>query len=489
LDTIEDQDETDQRMNPLLTDLYEITMASGYFHHRMHQTPAVFQLYFRNPPFGSSYAIAAGLETAIDFITHFRIGKDELEYLRSFRGIDHEPMLNSAFLESIVDLRLKVDVDAIPEGTIVFADQPLVRVTGPLWQCQWIETALLCVINFQTLIATKASRVRVACGDDDQVLEFGLRRAQGVDGGMSASRAAYIGGVNATSNVAAGHRFGIPVRGTHAHSWVMAFEDEPTAFSAYAEAMPGNVVLLVDTYNTIQGIRNAIDVGLELRRRGSRLIGVRLDSGDLAELSIQARKMLDQAGLTDASIVASNDLDEHKIADLKRRGCKVDTWGVGTNLVTAADQPALGGVYKLVAIGMPDGTWSPRIKLSENVSKSSIPGRQQVRRFFKDGTMVGDAIYDIDEAAGKKPSTIVDRHGRELTAVVTDEWQDLLIPVLRNGRLAGSMPALNEIRDRAFAQRQRLNVSCLRNDAPESYPAGIESSLKERIIQMMNIGK
>jgi nicotinate phosphoribosyltransferase len=475
-------------MNPLLTDFYQITMASGYFHHRMHLTPAVFQLYFRSPPFGSSYAIAAGLETAIDFITGFRIGNDEREYLRSFRGIDHQPMLDSDFLDSIVDQPLAVDIDAIPEGTMVFADQPLMRVTGPLWQCQWIETALLCVINFQTLIATKASRVRVACGDQDQVLEFGLRRAQGIDGGMSASRAAYIGGVDATSNVAAGYRYGIPVRGTHAHSWVMSFEDEPAALAAYAEAMPGNVVLLVDTYDTIQGIRNAINVGLDLRRKGHRLIGIRLDSGDLAELSIQARKMLDEAGLTDASIVASNDLDEHKIADLKRRGCKVDTWGVGTNLVTAADQPALGGVYKLAAIATADGIGSPRIKLSETASKSSIPGRQQVRRFLKDSVMIGDAIYDIDESHGQGSWTIDDRNGKKMPFVASDDWEDLLIPILRDGRRVHWSPALNEIRDRAIDQRRRLSDACLRNESPESYPAGIESGLSKRRSQMMNVG-
>ncbi len=290
-------------------------------------------------------------------------------------------------------MQLKIDIDAMPEGTVAFPHEPLLRVRGPIIECQILETALLNILNFQTLIATKASRV-VHAAQGDQVLEFGLRRAQGIDGALAASRAAYIGGCHATSNVLAGKLFGIPVRGTHAHSWVMSFENELEAFAAYAQAMPNNCVFLVDTYDTLEGVRNAIRIGNVLRDSGHRMVGIRLDSGDLAQLSVDARKLLDEAGFTDASIVASNDLDEKLIESLKHQGAKISIWGVGTKLVTAYDQPALGGVYKLGAIQDSDGRWVPKIKLSEQLIKTSTPGILQVRRYFHQGCMAADRIWN-----------------------------------------------------------------------------------------------
>ncbi|MEM6469333.1 MAG: nicotinate phosphoribosyltransferase, partial [Planctomycetota bacterium] len=274
--------------SPLCTDLYQITMAQGYFHQGIENRHSVFNLFFRKAPFKGGYAVAAGLADAIKFLSSFRVSDDDVQFLSTLRGNDNSSLFNDAFLNAIRGRTLELDIDAMPEGTLAFANEPLMRVSGPLWQAQWVETALLCIINFQTLIATKAARVCEMAGDD-AVLEFGLRRAQGTNGGLSASRAAFIGGCAATSNVWAAQAFGIPCKGTHAHSWIMTFDDELTAFSAYADAMPNNCVFLVDTYNSIDGIKNAITVGLALREKGFEVVGIRLDSGDLAALSIEAR--------------------------------------------------------------------------------------------------------------------------------------------------------------------------------------------------------
>ena len=304
---------------------------------------------FRRNPFGGGFTIAAGLATAVDYLQQSRFTADDTAYLAGLTGNDGRPLFEPAFLDFLCGMEPACDIDAVPEGTVVFPQEPLVRVRGPLLQAQLLETALLNIINFQTLIATKAARL-VLAAQGEPVLEFGLRRAQGIDGALSASRAAYIGGCEATSNVLAGQLFDIPVRGTHAHSWVMCHDDELTAFREYARVMPNNCVFLVDTYDTLEGVRHAVDVGQELRRQGHELIGVRLDSGDLASLSIEARQILDEAGFPDAAIVASNDLDEHIVETLKQQGAKISVWGVGTRLVTGYDDPALGGVYKLSAI-------------------------------------------------------------------------------------------------------------------------------------------
>ena len=333
----------------LLTDLYQLTMAYGYWKTGCHDRQAVFHLSFRKPAFGGGFTVAAGLETVVEYMETLRFDPDDLAYLAGLRGNDGQPLFEAAFLDYLAEMRLDCDVHGMPEGTIVFPHEPLLRVTGPLLQAQLLESALLNIVNFQTLVATKAARVALAARGEP-VLEFGLRRAQGIDGALAASRAAYLGGCVATSNVLAGRLFGIPVRGTHAHSWVMCFDDELEAFRAYAQAMPNNCVFLVDTYDTLNGVRHAIEVGREMRQQGHEMIGIRLDSGDLAWLSIAARRMLDEAGFPQATIVASNDLDEHLIASLKEQGATIGIWGVGTRLITAYDQPALGGVYKLAAI-------------------------------------------------------------------------------------------------------------------------------------------
>jgi nicotinate phosphoribosyltransferase len=390
----------------LLTDLYQLTMAYGYWKARRANHEAVFNLFFRKAPFGGGYTVACGLAPVIDFIEAFRFQADDVEYLAGLTGNDGERLFEKAFVDYLAEVRLSVTVHGVPEGTIVFPHEPLLRIQGPILHCQLLETALLNIVNFDTLVATKAARVCLAA-QGDPVLEFGLRRAQGRDGALAASRAAHVGGCAATSNVLAGKCFGIPVRGTHAHSWVMSFDTELEAFETYAEVMPNNCVFLVDTYDTIEGVHNAIKVGRDLRQRGKELVGIRLDSGDLAWLSTQARKLLDEAGFPKAVIVASNDLDEHLIQSLKGEGAAIGVWGVGTKLCTAYDQPALGGVYKLAAVRHPGRPWSYRVKLSEQAVKVSNPGIQQVRRMKRGAEFIADVIYD--EALGIEDGcTLVD---------------------------------------------------------------------------------
>ena len=333
------------------------------------------------------------------------------------------------FLEYLQQLQFSCDVDAMPEGTVAFPHEPLVRVRGPILQCQLLESALLNVINFQTLVATKAARVCQAA-QGDAVLEFGLRRAQGIDGALAASRAAFVGGCSATSNVLAGKLFGIPVKGTHAHSWIMSFDDELEAFRTYAEAMPNNCVFLVDTYDTLDGVRNAIEVGRWLREKGHKLLGIRLDSGDLAWLSIEARKLLDAGGFAEAAIVASNDLDENLIVSLKQQGAKIGVWGVGTKLVTAYDQPALGGVYKLGAVREAGHAWQYRLKLSEQTIKISNPGILQVRRFFGPEEAIGDMLFNEEQGirTDGQSITIIDPRDETRRMQIPSEakYRDLL---------------------------------------------------------------
>lgn len=378
----------------LLTDLYQLTMAYGYWKKQMAEREAVFHLFYRRAPFGGHACIVAGTSPAVNYISELKFTADELEYLATLTGVDNKALFEQGFLDYLRDMEWKLDVSIIQEGELVFPNEPIMRIQGPLIQCQIVETALLNIVNFQTLIATKSARI-CAAADGDPVLEFGLRRAQGPDGGLSASRAAYIGGGTATSNVLAGMKFGIPVKGTHAHSWVMSFDTEQQAFEAYTDAMPNNVVLLVDTYDTLDGVRNAIETGKKLRQQGHELLGIRLDSGDLAELSKGARNLLDEAGFQNTKIIASNDLDEYAITELKKNGARIDTWGIGTKLVTAFDQPALGGVYKLGAIRDNNGEWQARVKLSNDLIKVSNPGILQIaRRTDDDGHIVEDIIFD-----------------------------------------------------------------------------------------------
>ena len=379
----------------LLTDLYQITMAYGYWKSGRHTVETTFQLFFRKAPFDNGFAICAGVDTALELIEQFRFSDEDIYYLAQQTGNDGEPLFEPAFLHYLQNLDMAVDIDAVSEGVAVLAHEPILRVTGSIIPCQLLESALLTCINFQTLIATKSHRVCKAA-KDDVVLEFGLRRAQGFDGAVSASRAAYIGGAHATSNVLAGKLFDIPIKGTHAHAWVMMFDSEPEAFEAYANAMPNNCVFLVDTYDTLEGVQNAIQAGLKLREHGHEMVGVRLDSGDLTALSIVARNLLDNAGFPDAKIVASDSLNEYRIAELKSAGAQIDIWGVGTNLVTAQDQPALGGVYKLSAQReTSDSEWIPKIKLSNSSIKVSNPGRLQIYRCIdSNGVWYADILGD-----------------------------------------------------------------------------------------------
>jgi len=376
----------------LLTDLYQLTMAYGYWKHDMHNQHAAFNLFYRKNPFGAYYTVAAGLETVIEYINQLYFSPTDIQFLRSLTGNDGKQLFEEDFLSYLHTFRFACDVRAMEEGTIAFPHEPLLSIQGPLIQCQLLETPLLNAINFSTLIATKAQRICSAA--EGPVLEFGLRRAQGIDGALTASRAAYIGGCAATSNVLAGKLYNIPVKGTHAHSWVMSFDTEMEAFDKYAQAMPNNSVMLVDTYDTMKGVDAAITIGEKLREQGHELVGIRLDSGDLAKLSIEARKKLDAAGFEDAKIVASNDLDEYTIQELKIAGAQIDIWGIGTKLATAYDQPALGGVYKLGAIRDKQGHWHHKIKLSEERIKTSNPGAHQVFRFHRNGAAEFDIIFD-----------------------------------------------------------------------------------------------
>lgn len=461
----------------LLTDLYQLTMAYGYWRTGRAEHEAVFHLFFRRTPFQGGYAIACGLAPVLEYLASLRFERDDLEYLASLAGNDGRPLFERAFVDELGRLELAIDVDAIPEGTAVFAHEPLLRVRGPILQCQLLETALLNLLNFNTLIATKAARVRTAARDDS-VLEFGLRRAQGIDGALAASRAAYVGGCDATSNVLAGKRFGIPVRGTHAHSWVMSFESELEAFEAYASALPNNCVFLVDTYDTLEGVHCAVKVARALRERGHELIGIRLDSGELGELSIAARAILDGAGMQAAVIVGSNDLDEHAIEELKARGARICVWGVGTKLVTGNDQAALGGVYKLGAIRERGGAWRPCIKLSNEPGKTSIPGVQQVRRFSLDGAPVGDVIYDAELGCGARATDIADAR-TPITIASGAVHEDLLVPVMRAGARVYESPPLASTRARTLGQLSALAPGVRRLRNAERYPVGLEARLHE----------
>lgn len=464
----------------LLTDLYQLTMAYGYWKSGQAEKEAVFHLYFRKNPFEGGYAVCAGLEYVVHYLQHIKFAEDDLEYLTSLRSATGDELFDPDFIDYLRHLKFTCDVDAIPEGTVVFPNEPLVRVTGPLLQAQLIETPLLNLLNFQTLIATKAARITEAA-QGDLVMEFGMRRAQGVDGALAAARAVFIGGAKATSNVLAGKLFGFPVKGTHAHSWVMAYEGEEEAFEKYADAFPNDSVFLVDTFDTIKGVKNAIKIAKKLREQGSELAGIRLDSGDLTYLSREARRLLDDAGFPKVSIVASNDLDEYLISDLKKQGARIDTWGVGTNLVTAYDQPALGGVYKMGALKDEAGNWQYKLKLSEQLAKTSTPGVQQVKRFYSaEGKFMADMIYNEAEVLPAENILIDPLDFTHRKAIPADaRSEDLLVPVFRKGQSVYELPALTAIQNKAQSQLRQLDPSIRRFLNPHTYPVGLEAGLHQ----------
>ncbi len=477
-------------MNPdfaLLTDLYQLTMAQGYWKTGLSEDQACFHMYFRDNPFSGGYSIACGMAQLAELVDGFRFSGEDCEYLAGLKAPGGGALFEPEFLEWLGDLRLSVDIDAVHEGTVVFPNEPLVRVTGPIMQCQLLETALLNCVNFETLIATKAARVCLAA--ESPVAEFGLRRAQGYAGGIWASRAAVVGGCASTSNVLAGKLFGLPVSGTHAHSWVMAFESELEAFRAYARAFPNNCILLIDTYDVRQGLENAITVGLEMKQRGERLIGVRIDSGDLSWLAKMCRERLDGAGLSDCGVVLSNDLDEYTISSIRNEGAQVMSWGVGTKLATAYDQPTLGGVYKLSATRAgKDAPWVDRIKIAENSSKLTFPGVLGIRRYYhEDGFIAGDMVYDVNAPINGE-ERIVDPMDQLRQKVLSGKrFEELLHPLARNGKsvlepcyrdaLAAAERVRQGLENVHETQKRMLN--------PHSYPVGLECGLAHRRLDLV----
>ncbi len=441
-------------MNALNTDLYQLTMAQGYWKLGKHEQIAAFDLFFRTCPFGNGYAIACGLEAVTQWIAQYHFSDSDLAYLASLQGNEGRALFQADFLKALGAMTLTVDVEAIPEGSLVFPKEPLLRVIGPLWQCQLLETLLLNLINFPTLIATKAARLCQALPPGASVTEFGVRRSQGPDGGLTASRAAFVGGADSTSNVLAGKTFGIPLKGTHSHSWVMAFDTELEAFEAYANAMPDNVILLVDTYSSVQGIENAIKVGKKLESAGRHLLGIRLDSGGLAGLSQMARDMLDKAGFKNTKIVASSDLDEYVIEKLKTHHAPINIFGVGTRLVTGHPDAALNGVYKLVAIQDENHLWRYKAKKTDDLAKSMMLGLRKIQRCKKDGLFVRDRLFDWE--------------AKEPEAAAGETTELLLKPIFRRGKLVYHLPTLQTIQK--FCREQ---IKCLSQDLVSLKPSSV----------------
>lgn len=468
--------------DPLLTDLYQLTMAQGYWECGKADTQACFHMFFRDYPFNGGYAVACGMAQLADLVDGFTFSEDDLEYLASIPAPGGGMLFKPEFIDYLRDFKLSVDIEAVAEGEIVFPYEPLVRVTGPIMECQLLETALLNCVNFETLIATKAARVCMAA--EAPVAEFGLRRAQGAAGGVWASRAAVVGGCASTSNVLAGKLFDLPVSGTHAHSWVMSFPDELSAFRAYAKAFPTNCVLLVDTYDVAQGIKNAITVGLEMRERGEKLTGIRIDSGDLSWLAKMARTMLDEAGLTDCGIVLSNDLDEYTIRSIRDEGAQVMSWGVGTKLATAYDQPSLGGVYKLSATRENnESAWIDHVKISESSAKLTTPGVLNVRRYyFEDGHIAGDMVFDTNAAVNEGEVIVDPMDGLRRKDLSGKTWRELLIPLARAGKtvLSGEFRSAKAAQARTKQGLATLDESQKRTLNPHTYPVGLDKDLFDR---------
>lgn len=430
----------------LLTDLYELTMMQGYYEKGQNEN-VIFDVFFRQNPCNNGYSVCAGLDQVIDYIKNLHFTYDDVDYLRDL-GIFKED-----FLHYLSGFHFSGDIYAIPEGTVVFPKEPLLKVVAPIMEAQLVETAILNIINHQSLIATKTSRI-VFAANGDGIMEFGLRRAQGPDAGLYGARAAMIGGCVGTSNVLAGQMFDVPVMGTHAHSWIMSFPDEYTAFKTYAEMYPDNCTLLVDTYDTLKsGVPNAIRVFQEFKDAGKPLIkyGIRLDSGDLAYLSKEARKMLDEAGFPEATICASNDLDEFLLHDLKMQGAAIDSWGVGTNLITSKDCPSFGGVYKLAAIQNEEGEFVPKIKISENTEKITNPGNKTIYRIYEkaSGKIKADLICFADEVIDPKQDLLLfdpmDTWKKTKLAGGTYTVREILLPIFKNGECLYKSPTLKEI--------------------------------------------
>ncbi|MGL5677552.1 MAG: nicotinate phosphoribosyltransferase [Cellulosilyticaceae bacterium] len=472
----------------LLTDLYQLTMMQGYFENHVNNHEVVFDLFYRNNPSGNGYAICCGLEQVIEYIENIQFTKEDIAYLQSL------DIFRENFLEYLSNFKFTGHLDAIPEGTVVFPGEPLIRVTAPIFEAQFIETTLLNMINHQSLIATKAARV-VRAAEEDTVLEFGLRRAQGPDAGIYGARAAMVGGCHATSNVLTGQMFNVPIAGTHAHSWVMSFDTEIEAFRAYAKLFPHKCILLVDTYDTLgQGVPNAIKVFDEMKAQGidSKMYGIRLDSGDLAYLSKKARRMLDEAGYKDAIISASCDLDEYLIADLKRQGAKITLWGVGTKLITSGDCPSFGGIYKLAAEKNEDGVFKPKIKISDNPEKVTNPGIKKVVRVYDLETCKIKAdIIALEEDTFDETQDLILRDPKARWKKMslkagTYKLKELLVPIFRDGKCIYEKPSVMAIRDYAKEELETLWEEYKRLINPAIVPVDLSDELYYLKEQMLH---
>ena len=470
-----------ERNFTLLTDFYELTMMQGYLKSGKHQERVIFDMFYRKNPCGNGFAICCGLEQVVEYIRNLNFSEEDIDYLRSLGTFDED------FIEYLRGFHFTGDIYAIPEGTVVFPKEPLIKVIAPVIEAQLVETAILNLVNHQSLIATKAYRV-VHAAQGDGVMEFGLRRAQGPDAGIYGARAAVIAGCIGTSNVYAGQKFRVPVLGTHAHSWIMSFPTELEAFKAYARLYPNNCILLVDTYDTLKsGVKNAIlcydamkEEGITLKR-----FGIRLDSGDLAYLSKKARKMLDEAGYPDAIISASNDLDENLIESLKAQGACITSWGVGTNLITSESQPSFGGVYKLAATYSDDGKWVPKIKLSENSEKITNPGNKQIYRIIEkdSGKVFADYIALEDESFSEKEDLVlfdpIDTWKKSTLKGGSYEMRPLLVPIFLGGKLVYNCPSVEEIKAHCKREQESLWEECRRLTNPHAVHVYLSDKLYE----------
>ena len=476
-----------ERNFTLLTDFYELTMMQGYLKSGKHQEKVIFDMFYRKNPCGNGFAICCGLEQVVEYIRNLHFSEEDIDYLRSLGTFDED------FIEYLRGFHFTGDIYAIPEGTVVFPKEPLIKVIAPVIEAQLVETAILNLVNHQSLIATKAYRV-VHAAQGDGVMEFGLRRAQGPDAGIYGARAAVIAGCIGTSNVYAGQKFRMPVLGTHAHSWIMSFPTELEAFKAYARLYPNNCILLVDTYDTLKsGVKNAIlcydamkEEGITLKR-----FGIRLDSGDLAYLSKKARKMLDEAGYPDAIISASNDLDENLIASLKAQGACITSWGVGTNLITSESQPSFGGVYKLAATYSDEGQWVPKIKLSENSEKITNPGNKQIYRIIEkdSGKVFADYIALEEERFSEAEDLVlfdpIDTWKKSTLKGGSYEMRPLLVPIFLGGKLVYNCPSVEEIKAHCKKEQESLWEECRRLTNPHAVHVDLSDKLYEMKKQLL----
>ena len=478
----------DRQNLTLLTDFYELTMMQGYFRNKTQNETVIFDAFYRNNPGDGGYAIACGLEQVIQYVQELHFSQEDIAYLRSLHIFEED------FLAYLADFHFSGDIYAIPEGTVIFPREPLVKVVAPIMEAQLMETAILNIINHQSLIATKAARVCHAARGDG-IMEFGLRRAQGPDAGTYGARAAVIGGCIGTSNVLCGQLFDVPVKGTHAHSWIMSFPDEYSAFKAYADMYPNACILLVDTYETLKsGVPNAIKVFTEMREAGIPLTfyGIRLDSGDLAYLSKKARKMLDDAGFPDAVISASNDLDEFLIDSLKEQGAAITSWGVGTNLITSKDCPSFGGVYKLAAIQAPNGSFIPKIKLSENSEKITNPGNKKIYRIYEkeSGKIKADLICLEEEAYEENRDLMLfdplEPWKKTLLKAGTYTLRALMVPVFVKGNCVYTSPKTMEIRDYCLKEQDTLWEETRRLVNPHKVYVDLSDKLYQTKINLLN---